>query len=274
MTTEVLLRVRGLTRRFGGNVAVDGIDFEVRAGELLALIGPNGAGKSTTFNMINGQLGATSGSVHFDGHEILGMPSHKVARLGVGRSFQVAATFTSLTVLQNVQMALIAGRRRVFSFFSRADDHEPQRAMALLEQVGMAHLAGQPCSDLAYGDVKRLELAMSLASEPRLLLMDEPTAGMAPGERNALVALVKRIVRERDMGVLFTEHSMDVVFDHADRIIVLARGRLIAEGGPAEVRAHPEVRKVYFGSTPGLGAGREAENAPVDANSGRRDDRL
>ncbi|NLC34835.1 MAG: ABC transporter ATP-binding protein [Alcaligenaceae bacterium] len=253
-----MLQVRGLTRRFGGNLAVDGIDFDVRAGELLALIGPNGAGKSTTFNMINGQLGATSGSVRFKGQEILGLPSHKVARLGVGRSFQIAATFASLTVLQNVQMALIASQRRVFSYFSRADDYAPEQAIALLEQVGMAQQAGQPCADLAYGDVKRLELAMSLAGDPQLLLMDEPTAGMAPGERNALVSLVKRIVRERNMGVLFTEHSMDVVFDHADRIIVLARGRLIAEGGAAEIRSHPEVRQVYFGSDAGL----DYENSP------------
>lgn len=252
MSHDGLLQVRGLTRRFGGNLAVDGIDFDVKAGELLALIGPNGAGKSTTFNMINGQLGATAGSVRFDGQEILGRPSHQVARLGVGRSFQIAATFSSLTVLQNVQMALAASRRKVFSFFSRADEYDPVHALALLEQVGMAHLAAQPCGDLAYGDVKRLELAMSLAAEPRLLLMDEPTAGMAPGERNALVSLVKRIVRERQMGVLFTEHSMDVVFDHADRIIVLARGKLIAEGGPAHIREHPEVQKVYFGTNTGL----------------------
>ncbi|MDR4125230.1 ABC transporter ATP-binding protein [Yanghanlia caeni] len=243
-----LLQVRGLTRRFGGNLAVDGIDFDVRAGELLALIGPNGAGKSTTFNMINGQLTATAGSVRFDDREILGMPSHRVARLGVGRSFQIAATFASLTVLQNVQMALIAHRRRVFSFFSRADAHEPGRALDLLEQVGMAHLAQHPCSALAYGDVKRLELAMSLAAEPRLLLMDEPTAGMGPAERHALVALVKQIVQARNMGVLFTEHSMDVVFEHADRIIVMARGRMIAQGDAAAIRADARVREVYFGA--------------------------
>jgi len=252
---RALLQVRGLTRRFGGNVAVDGVDFDVHAGELLALIGPNGAGKSTTFNMVNGQLRATAGSVRFDGREILGVASHKVARLGVGRSFQIAATFASLTVLQNVQMALIAHQRKEFSFFARADRHEPERAASLLEQVGMAHLAQSPCSALAYGDVKRLELAMSLAADPRLLLMDEPTAGMGPGERNALVALVKQIVRARNMGVLFTEHSMDVVFEHADRIIVLARGRVIAQGDPAAIRDHPEVREVYFGSNAGLGYG-------------------
>lgn len=245
---SVLLQVRGLTRRFGGNVAVDHVDFDVHAGELLALIGPNGAGKSTTFNMVNGQLPATAGSVRFEGREILGMKPHAIARLGVGRSFQIAATFASLTVLQNVQAALIAHRRRVFSFFSRADAHEPERALGLLDLVGMRDQAQRPCSELAYGDVKRLELAMSLAGEPRLLLMDEPTAGMAPGERNALVALVKDIVKARNMGVLFTEHSMDVVFGHADRIIVLARGRLIAEGTPAGIQADPQVRAVYFGA--------------------------
>jgi len=249
---NTLLKVRGLTRRFGGNLAVDHIDFDVHAGELLALIGPNGAGKSTTFNMINGQLPASSGSVQFEGREILGMAAHKIVRLGVGRSFQVAATFASMTVLQNVQMALIAARRKVFSFFSPADDFAREEAMGLLEQVGMLPLANHVCADLAYGDVKRLEFAMSLAGNPRLLLMDEPTAGMGTVERNALVALVKKIVKERNMGVLFTEHSMDVVFEHTDRIIVLARGRLIAQGSTAEIRANPEVRRVYFGGTPGL----------------------
>jgi len=244
-----LLSVQGLTRRFGGNVAVAGIDFDVQAGELLALIGPNGAGKSTTFNMINGQLPATSGSVQLDGREILGMASHKVARLGVGRSFQIAATFSSLTVRQNVQMALIANQGRTFSFFRKADEFQPEKAMALLELVGMQDMAQHPCHELAYGDVKRLELAMSLAGDPRLLLMDEPTAGMGAAERNALVALIKQIVKARNMGVLFTEHSMDVVFEHADRIIVLARGRLIAEGDAKTIRSHPEVRDVYFGSS-------------------------
>lgn len=261
--SQALLQVRGLTRRFGGNLAVDAIDFDIRPGELLALIGPNGAGKSTTFNMINGQLAATAGSVRFDGREILGMASHKVARLGVGRSFQIAATFASLTVMQNVQMALLAHDRKVFSFFSRADAHAPRRALELLEQVGMAQLARHPCSELAYGDVKRLELAMSLAAEPRLLLMDEPTAGMGPAERHALVALVKDLVRARGMGVLFTEHSMDVVFEHADRIIVLARGKLIAQGSPEEIRANSVVRDVYFGSAAGPDALQGERNGGV-----------
>ncbi|UYO94623.1 ABC transporter ATP-binding protein [Pollutimonas sp. M17] len=243
-----LLRVNGLTKNFGGNKAVDAISFQLRAGELLALIGPNGAGKSTTFNMVGGQLRASAGSVQFDGVELLGLPTRKIARLGVGRTFQIAATFASLTVLENVQAALLSHHRRVYSFWRSASSLYRDEAMRLLDQVGMAEQAGRACSELAYGDVKRVELAMSLAGDPRLLLMDEPTAGMAPAERNALVSLVKRLVAQRNMAVLFTEHSMDVVFAYADRVIVLARGQLIAEGSVDEVRRHPRVQEVYFGT--------------------------
>ncbi len=221
-----LLVVHNLKKHFGGNIAVDGIGFELAAGQLLALIGPNGAGKSTTFNMLNGQLPASGGSVKLDGVELLGTPSRKIARMGVGRTFQIAATFASLTVLENIQMAFLAQRRKVFSLWRPALTQYRAEALHLLAQVQMQAQADRPCSELAYGDVKRVELAMGLAGEPRLLLMDEPTAGMAPKERNELIALVKRIVVERHMAVLFTEHSMDVVFGYADRIIVLARGRL------------------------------------------------
>ena len=176
-----LLTVKGLGKSFGGVKAVDGIDFTLNAGELLALIGPNGAGKSTTFNMVNGQLRADAGSI-------------------------------------------------------------------LLDMVGMAAQADRPCSVLAYGDVKRVELAIAMANAPKLLLMDEPTAGMAPRERNDLMALTKELVVQRKIAVLFTEHSMDVVFAYADRMIVLARGRLIAEGRPNEVRDLPKVQEVYFGT--------------------------
>lgn len=243
-----LLMVRNLTKRFGGNTAVDGISFDLAAGQLLALIGPNGAGKSTTFNMLNGQLPASAGSVVLDGVELLGMPSRKIAHMGVGRTFQIAATFASLSVLENVQMALVAQRRRVFSFWRPAQLRYCDEALDLLGQVQMRDQAGRPCSELAYGDVKRVELAMALAGDPRLLLMDEPTAGMAPKERNELIALVKRIVVKRQMAVLFTEHSMDVVFGYADHIIVLARGQLIAQGSAHEVRNHPKVQEVYFGT--------------------------
>ena len=243
-----LLKVRGLGKSFGGVRAVDGIDFDIAPGELLALIGPNGAGKSTTFNMVNGQLRADSGSIQLEGTELVGMPPRRIWALGVGRTFQIAETFASLTVLENVQMALLSADRRVYSFFTRAAEHRRDDARALLAQVGMQAQAERPCSVLAYGDVKRVELAIAMANAPKLLLMDEPTAGMAPKERNELMALTKRLVVERGLAVLFTEHSMDVVFAYADRIIVLARGRLIAEGRPAEIRDHPKVQEVYFGT--------------------------
>ncbi|MDR2334780.1 ABC transporter ATP-binding protein [Diaphorobacter ruginosibacter] len=243
-----LLKVTGLGKSFGGVKAVDGIDFELHAGELLALIGPNGAGKSTTFNMVNGQLQANSGSILLDGVELVGLQPREIWRLGVGRTFQIAETFASLTVVENVQMALLSADRKLFSFWRKAADYKRTQALDLLDKVGMAEQADRPCSVLAYGDVKRVELAIAMANAPKLLLMDEPTAGMAPKERNELMALTKKLVVERNMAVLFTEHSMDVVFAYADRMIVLARGRLIAQGRPEEIRAHPKVQEVYFGS--------------------------
>jgi branched-chain amino acid transport system ATP-binding protein len=243
-----LLKVSGLGKSFGGVRAVDGIDFELQAGELLALIGPNGAGKSTTFNMVNGQLPCDSGSIQLDGTELVGLKPREIWRLGVGRTFQIAETFASLTVVENVQMALLSSDRKLFSMWKPAAQLRRGDALALLDQVGMASQADRPCSVLAYGDVKRVELAIAMANSPKLLLMDEPTAGMAPKERNALMALTKKLVVERGMAVLFTEHSMDVVFAYADRMIVLARGRLIAQGKPAEIRDHPKVQEVYFGT--------------------------
>jgi len=234
-----LLTVKDLGKSFGGVKAVDGISFEIAAGELLALIGPNGAGKSTTFNMVNGQLHADRGSIRFAGQELVGLAPREIWRLGVGRTFQIA---------ENVQMALLSHAGRVFSFFKAARLHERERALELLEQVGMASQAERACSELAYSDVKRVELAIALANRPRLLLMDEPTAGMAPKERNALMALTKKLVIEQNIAVLFTEHSMDVVFAHADRMIVLARGRLIAQGSAEDIRKDAKVQEVYFGS--------------------------
>ncbi len=249
-----LLKVQNLSKRFGGNLAVDGVGFELAAGELLAMIGPNGAGKSTTFNLLNGQLRPDCGTVTLAGRSLVGLTPRQVCRRGVGRTFQIAETFASLTVLENVQMALIAADGRLFAGWRRAGQHRRDDALALLAQVGMQAQAERPCSALAYGDVKRVELAIALAGQPSLLLMDEPTAGMAPAERLALMALTKRLVVERGLAVLFTEHSMDVVFAHADRLIVLARGCLIAQGSPAEVRKDPQVQAVYFGSGRTFGA--------------------
>ncbi|MFT3801550.1 MAG: ABC transporter ATP-binding protein [Burkholderiaceae bacterium] len=251
-----LLQVRNLSKSFGGVRAVDGVGFDLAEGELLALIGPNGAGKTTTFNMVGGQLAATAGSVRLAGRELVGLKPRQIWRLGVGRTFQIAATFASMTVVENVQMALLSHHRRVFALWRPAATRYRAQALELLEQVGMRAQADRPCSELAYGDVKRVELAIALANDPKLLLMDEPTAGMAPRERNELMALTRRLVVERRMGVLFTEHNMDVVFAYADRMIVLARGRLIAEGGAREIRDHPKVQEVYFGT------GKTFENAP------------
>ncbi|MCS6764651.1 MAG: ABC transporter ATP-binding protein [Candidatus Protistobacter heckmanni] len=243
-----LLKVTGLTKSFGGVKAVDHVSFSIAQGEMLSLIGPNGAGKSTCFNMINGQLQADGGSITLDGEDILGLPPRKIWRRGVGRTFQIAATFASLTVAENIQMALLSHAGKIFHWFKPAARFYRAEALALLERVGMAAQADRPCSDLAYGDVKRVELAIALASKPKLLLMDEPTAGMAPAERIALIALIKRLVTENGLAVLFTEHSMDVVFSYSSRVIVLARGNLIAEGGVEAIRNNDKVKSVYFGS--------------------------
>jgi len=243
-----LLQVRNLKKSYGGVAAVADVSFDLPAGQLLALLGPNGAGKTTCFNMVNGQLRPDSGSILFDGHELVNMAPRNIWRLGVGRTFQIAETFGSMTVAENVQMALLSREKKIFHLWRPAASHYRDEAMDLLSQVGMEAQSQRPCSVLAYGDVKRVELAIALANKPKLLLMDEPTAGMAPQERNALMALTKKLVVERNIAVLFTEHSMDVVFAYADRMIVLARGKLIAEGDGETIRNHPKVKEVYFGS--------------------------
>ncbi len=243
-----LLAVSGLSKSFGGVRAVHDVNFEVAAGELVALIGPNGAGKSTCFNMLNGQLAADSGRIEFEGQSIAGLKPRQVWRRGVGRTFQITATFSSMTVRENVQMALLSFHRQLSDIWSRAGRQYIDEANALLERVGMLTQAERPCSVLAYGDLKRLELAVALANRPRLLLMDEPTAGMAPKERIELMALAANIVASDKIGVLFTEHDMDVVFAHASRLIVLNRGEILVTGAPLEVRANPQVQRIYLGN--------------------------
>jgi branched-chain amino acid transport system ATP-binding protein len=243
-----LLEVRGLSKTFGGVQAVSGLDFEVNAGELLALIGPNGAGKTTCFNMLNGQLKPDAGAVTLVGKSIAGLKPRQIWKQGVGRTFQITATFSSMTVRENVQVALLSYHGRLGQLFARAKEQFFDQANALLDRVGMLAQADRPCSVLAYGDLKRLELAVALSNQPKLLLMDEPTAGMAPKERIALMALAADIVQADNIGVLFTEHDMDVVFAHASRVIVLDHGRLIASGSPSQVRNNPQVQTIYLGS--------------------------
>ncbi|HEY0832415.1 MAG TPA: ABC transporter ATP-binding protein [Azospirillum sp.] len=242
------LQVHGLAKSFGGVQAVRDVAFSLDGGELLALIGPNGAGKTTTFNMLNGQLRPDEGSVTLGGVDLVGKSPRQIWRLGVGRTFQITATFLSMTVVENVQMVLLSHHRRLLEWWWPAARLYRDEAMALLERVGMAEQANRPASVLAYGDLKRLELAMALASEPKLLLMDEPTAGMAPRERIELMSLTAELVRERHIAVLFTEHDMDVVFAHAHRIIVMNRGAILAGGTPDAVRNDPVVQQVYLGS--------------------------
>ena len=260
-----LLSVQHLHKAFGGNQAVNDVSFCLQAGELLALIGPNGAGKSTTFNLVNGQLAPDSGSIVLDGVSLIGRKPHELWRMGVSRTFQIAQTFGSLTVAENVQMALLSANGKSLSPWQRATHFRRADALQLLEQVQLDTQANRPCNALAYGDVKRLELAMALANEPRLLLMDEPTAGMAPDERHALMALTRSVVNQRGVAVLFTEHSMDVVFEHADRVLVMARGALIGHGAPAQVQADAQVQAVYFGS--GKTFGNAGNSGSSDTNA-------
>jgi branched-chain amino acid transport system ATP-binding protein len=242
-----VLQVDGLHKAFGGVQAVEDVSFAISAGELLAMIGPNGAGKSTCFNMLNGQLAPDSGLMRLEGRDVVGLSPRAIWRLGVGRTFQITATFASLSVRENVQMALYSHAGKLRGMLARFGTALKEEADALLAQVGMFDQAERPCGVLAYGDLKRVELAMALANSPRLLLMDEPTAGMAPKERVALMELAARLARAQKIAVLFTEHDMDVVFGQADRIIVLDRGRLIAGGRPEEVRNNADVHAVYLG---------------------------
>jgi branched-chain amino acid transport system ATP-binding protein len=240
-----ILAVKELSKSFGGVRAVERVSFSVAAGELLAMIGPNGAGKTTCFNLINGQLRPDAGEIYFEDRKVQGLAPEDRCRLGIGRTFQVAATFGSMTVRENVQIALLSidGKlRSVLSSFPRTEE-----AMQMLERTGMDRQSDRPCAELAYGDLKRVELTVALAARPRLLLMDEPTAGMATAERGELMQLIADIARREKIAVLFTEHDMDVVFRHADRVIVLADGELIAQGTPAEVRADARVRRIYLG---------------------------
>ncbi|MBC8157808.1 MAG: ABC transporter ATP-binding protein [Alphaproteobacteria bacterium] len=243
-----LLRVQGLCKAFGGVQAVRSIDFSLDDGETVALIGPNGAGKTTCFNMIGGQLQPDEGRIEFKDHDLAGMPPHRIWKLGVGRTFQVAATFSSMTVLENVQMALLSHHRALGKLVTPIRRLHVDEAQHLLQTVGMADHADRACGLLAYGDLKRLELALALANQPALLLMDEPTAGVAAGERADLMDLIARTVRDQGISVLFTEHDMDVVFGYAQRIIVLHRGSMVADGEPDTVRNDARVREVYLGA--------------------------
>jgi branched-chain amino acid transport system ATP-binding protein len=242
-----VLEVAGLSKSFAGFRAVAEVSLAVATRQIAAVIGPNGAGKSTLFNLITGHLWPDSGRVVLDGRNITGAAPHRICKMGIGRSFQRTNIFTKLTVFENLQAAILMHRGRGRDFWSRAAALYRDETAALLAAVGLGGLADTVAGTLSYGNQKQLELGLALASDPVLLLLDEPTAGMSASETHDTIRLIERIAGERGLTVLFTEHDMDVVFGIAEKIAVLHQGRLIAEGTPAEMRGHPEVRRVYLG---------------------------
>lgn len=245
-----MLEIRGLSKSFAGFRAVAGVDLAVAEGEIAAVIGPNGAGKSTLFNLITGHLRPTAGQVLLDGRDITGVPPHRICGLGMGRSFQRANIFPKLTVFENVQAALLAHRGRGWDFWSRSAALCREESQQLLGSIGLGDQAQAVAGTLSYGNQKQIELGIALASDPKILLLDEPTAGMSASETHEAIALLERIAHERGLTLLFTEHDMAVVFSIAHKIAVMHQGRIIAAGNPAAVRADAEVRRIYLGGAP------------------------
>jgi branched-chain amino acid transport system ATP-binding protein len=234
-----VLELREVKRHFGGIRAVDGVTLAIGEGTVMALIGPNGAGKSTLFALMMGEISPTSGEILLDGRDVRGLSPERHSRLGVGRTFQTPRLFAGLTVAENVQIALLARRD------ASRRDVEPRSALG---EVGLLEQSTMPAASLSQGQRKRLELAMVLALEPRVLLLDEPTAGMGASERAAIMQLVMGAVRRRGLTMVFCEHDMDTVFAHGRRIVVMDRGALIADGSPTEVRDDPNVQQIYLGA--------------------------
>ena len=244
-----ILQTRGLGRAFGALHAVADLNLDVPAGELRAVIGPNGAGKTTLFHLISGLLPPTSGRVLFRGDDVTGLPAPARCRRGISRTFQITSIFPELTVLENVRIAVqlkSGGNFRLLGGRTLLDETE-RRARASLGFLGLLDRAAAPAATLPHGDQRLLEIAMALAQEPELLLLDEPTQGLSPEDTAATVAVIRQIARDRRLTIILVEHDMDVVFDLADRISVLHFGRLIAEGTPDEIRANAEVQAAYLG---------------------------
>jgi branched-chain amino acid transport system ATP-binding protein len=241
-----MLEVDGVTKSFDGFTAVNAATFSVDKGQIHAVIGPNGAGKSTLFNLITGHLPVDRGEVRLEGKRLTGLPPHAVVRSGLGRSFQRISVFAKMSVKENIQIALVARKMEEFCFWKPMTPHK-RATEDLLEVVGLTQEQNAVAGEMSYGKQKQLELALALAGEPRILLLDEPTAGMSPRETDECIDLVVRVVKVRDMTLLFTEHDMDIVFGIASRISVLHHGEIIASGSPGEVRANSSVQEVYLG---------------------------
>ncbi len=242
-----VLETRGLVKDFGGFVAINDVSFALERAQKHAIIGPNGAGKTTFFNLITGHLEPSRGTVRFDGREITGMPPHRIVKLGLARSFQRINIFPRMTVWQNIQTSLIARDGKHFNMLIAGAAQNRQETSELLDLVSLDTESDEIAGELSYGKQKQLELAIALAENPSVLLLDEPTAGMSPQETRDAIALIDQIAETRQLTLLFTEHDMNVVFGIADRISVLHHGELIASGEPEEVRTDAEVRRVYLG---------------------------
>jgi branched-chain amino acid transport system ATP-binding protein len=242
-----MLEIVGLSKSFAGFRAVSDVSLSVETGQIAAVIGPNGAGKSTLFNLITGHLQPDTGRVTLDGRDITGIAPHRICGMGLGRSFQRTNIFPRLSVFENLQGAFLVHYGRGRNFWSRSETFYRDEVEALLASIGLRDQGRTLGGTLSYGNQKQLELGLALASDPRMLLLDEPTAGMSAGETHDTIRLLQRIAEERELTLLFTEHDMEVVFQIAQKIAVLHQGRVIAEGTPAEVRNDPEVRSVYLG---------------------------
>ncbi len=242
-----MLDIRKLRKSFAGFVAIGGVSLTVDTGQITAVIGPNGAGKSTLFNLITGHIRPDSGQVLLDGYDITGAAPHRICRMGIGRSFQRTNIFPRLSVFENVQAGVLAHHGRGRNFWSRSESFYRDETATLLASIGLDGQEHAVAGTLSYGNQKQLELGIALASDPAVLLLDEPTAGMSASETHETLRLLNQIAVERGLTLLFTEHDMEVVFAIAEKIAVLHQGRLLAEGTPAEVRADPEVRRVYLG---------------------------
>jgi branched-chain amino acid transport system ATP-binding protein len=245
--TEPLLRVDGLTKRFGGVVPADAITLTVAPGEVHAVIGPNGAGKTTLIGLLSGEIAPQQGRIHFDGAEITQLPVHRRSHLGLARSFQITSLLAGFTALDNVALAVQAHRGHSFRFWrdARREQHLREPALAALDRVGLADRAGVRVERLSHGEHRQLEIAMALATQPRLLLLDEPMAGMGPDESAQMVRMLQKL--KGNVTIMLVEHDMEAVFALADRLTVLVYGRIIASGDPAAVREDAAVRQAYLG---------------------------